>query len=125
MVDYDEGISLEGDLLHLDPDTKVATVSGSPHAYLENRSMKITSVTMQIFNDDEKLRANGNVYVEMKDMNSKSAWATYFDKAKYLRLWGENPYLSQENSIVRGREIRYYVETEKIEAYGVSGSMSE
>ncbi len=80
---------------------------------------------MQIFNDDEKLRANGNVYVEMKDMNSKSAWATYFDKAKYLRLWGENPYLSQENSIVRGREIRYYVETERIEAYGVSGSMSE
>ncbi len=125
MVDYDESISLEGDLLHLDPDTKVATVSGAPHAYLENRSMKITSVTMQIFNDDEKLRANGNVYVEMKDMNSKSAWATYFDKAKYLRLWGENPYLSQENSIVRGREIRYYIDTEKIEAYGVSGSMYE
>ncbi len=125
MIDYDESLSLEGDLLHLDPDTKVATVSGSPKAYVEDRSMKITSVTMQMFNDDEKLRANGNVFVEVRDMNSKSAWATYFDKQKYLRLWGESPYLKKKDSTVRAREIKYYIDTEKIEAMGVSGEISE
>ena len=125
MLDYDESLSLEGDLLHLDPDTKVATVSGSPKAYVEDRSMKITSVTMQMFNDEEKLRANGNVFVEGKDMNSKSAWATYFDKQKYLRLWGENPYLKQKDSVVRAREIKYYIDTQKIEATGVSGEIPQ
>lgn len=125
MVDYDANLSLEGDLLHLDPDTKVATVSGSPKAYVENRSIKITSVTMQMFNDEEKLRANGNVYVEGKDMNSQSAWATYFDKQKYLRLWGENPYLKQKESVVRAREIKYYINTQKVEAMGVSGEIPQ
>lgn len=125
LVDYDESLSLEGELLHLDPDTKIATISGDPHAYVEDRSIKIISVTMQMFNDDEKLRANGDVFVESKDMNSKSAWATYFDKRKYLRLWGETPYLKQGESIVRGREIKYYIDTERIEAYGVSGEIPE
>ena len=125
LVDYDESLSLEGELLHLDPDTKIATISGEPCAYVEDRSIKIISVTMQMFNDDEKLRANGDVFVESKDMNSRSAWATYFDRRKYLRLWGETPYLKQGESIVRGREIKYYIETEKIEAYGVSGEIPE
>lgn len=125
LVDYDESLSLEGELLHLDPDTKIATISGDPHAYVEDRSIKIISVTMQMFNDDEKLRANGDVFVESKDMNSRSAWATYFDKRKYLRLWGETPYLKQGASTVRGREIKYYIETERIEAYGVSGEIPE
>ncbi len=125
LVDYDESLSLEGELLHLDPDTKIATISGAPHAYVEDRSIKIISVTMQMFNDDEKLRANGDVFVESKDMNSRSAWATYFDKRKYLRLWGETPYLRQGASMVRGREIKYYIETERIEAYGVSGEIPE
>ncbi len=125
LVDYDESLSLEGELLHLDPDTKIATISGDPHAYVEERSIKIISVTMQMFNDDEKLRANGDVFVESKDMNSRSAWATYFDKRKYLRLWGETPYLRQGESMVRGREIKYYIETERIEAYGVSGEIPE
>ena len=125
LVDYDESLSLEGELLHLDPDTKIATISGEPCAYVEDRSIKIISVTMQMFNDDEKLRANGDVFVESKDMNSRSAWATYFDRRKYLRLWGETPYLKQGESIVRGREIKYYIESEKIEAYGVSGEIPE
>ena len=125
LVDYDEKLSLEGELLHLDPDTKVATISGDPHAYLEDRSVKIISVTMQMFNDDEKLRANGDVVVESKDMNSRSAWATYFDKRKYLRLWGETPYLRQGGSTVRGREIKYYIESERVEAYGVSGEIPD
>lgn len=125
MIDYDESLSLEGDLLHLDPDTKVATVSGNPKAYVENRSIKISSVTMQMFNDEEKLRANGNVLVEGKDMNSKSAWATYFDEDKYLRLWGESPYLKQKDSVVRAREIKYYIDTEKVEAMGVSGEIPD
>ena len=125
LVDYDEKLSLEGELLHLDPDTKVATISGDPHAYLEDRSVKIVSVTMQMFNDDEKLRANGDVVVESKDMNSRSAWATYFDKRKYLRLWGELPYLRQGESTVRGREIKYYIDSERVEAYGVSGEIPD
>lgn len=125
MIDYDESLSLEGDLLHLDPDTKVATVSESPKAYVENRSIKITSVTMQMFNDDEKLRANGDVFVEGSDMSSRSAWATYFNKNKYLRLWGENPYLKQKESIVRAREIKYYIDNGKVEAIGVSGEIPE
>ena len=125
LVDYDEKLSLEGELLHLDPDTKIATISGDPHAYVEDRSIKIISVTMQMFNDDEKLRANGDVLVESKDMNSRSAWATYFDKRKYLRLWGETPSLQQGGSTVRGREIKYYIDGERIEAYGVSGEIPE
>ena len=125
LVDYDEKLSLEGELLHLDPDTKIATISGDPHAYLEDRSIKIISVTMQMFNDDEKLRANGDVSVESKDMSSRSAWATYFDKRKYLRLWGETPSLKQGESTVRGREIKYYIDTERVEAYGVSGEIPD
>ena len=125
LVDYDEKLSLEGELLHLDPDTKIATISGDPHAYLEDRSVKIVSVTMQVFNDDEKLRANGDVVVESKDMNSRSAWATYFDKRKYLRLWGETPFLRQGESTVRGREIKYYIDSERVEAYGVSGEIPD
>ena len=125
MLDYDESLSLEGDLLHLDPDTKVATVSGSPKAYVEDRSMKITSVTMQMFNYEEKLLANQNIFHERKNKNSKITWATYFDKQKYLRLWGENPYLKQKDSVVRAREIKYYIDTQKIEATGVSGEIPQ
>lgn len=125
MIDYDESISLEGSLLHLDPDTKIATVSGSPYAYLEDRKVRIKSITMQRFNTEEKLRANGDVKVESRDMNSESAWATYYDKQKYLRLWGENPALNQGGSIVRAREIIYYIDTAKIEASSVSGEMPE
>ena len=125
LVDYDESLSLEGELLHLDPDTKIATISGNPHAYVEDRSIKIISVTMQMFNDYEKLRANGDVFVESKDMNSRSAWATYFDKRKYLRLWGETPSLKQGESTVRGREIKYYIDSERVEAYGVSGEIPD
>ena len=125
MLDYDESISLEGGLLHLDPDTKIATVSDNPKAYVEDRSIKIESITMQMFNDEEKLRANGNVFVESKDMNSKSTFATYFNNEKYLKLFGESPYLKQKESIVRAREIKYYIDTEKIEAIGVSGEIPE
>lgn len=125
MMDYDENISLEGQLLHLDPDTKVATVSGSPYAYLENRKVRVQSITMQRFNTEEKLRANGDVTVESREMTSKSAWATYYDKQKYLRLWGESPLLKQGNNVVRAREIIYYIDTGKIEARTASGEMPD
>ncbi len=125
MIDYDTKLSLEGEVLHLDPDTKVATVSGSPKAYVENRTIKITSDTMQIFNDDEKIRANGNVIITSKDMNATSTWATYLEKSRYMRLWGQNPTLKQGDSIIRGREIRYYIDTEVVKAFGISGEIPQ
>ena len=125
MIDYDTKLSVEGELLHLDPDTKIATVSGSPKAYVENRTIKIVSDTMQIFNDDEKLRANGNVIITSKDMNSSSTWATYFEKSRYMKLWGEHPTLKQGDSTISGREIRYYIDTEVVKAFGIMGEMPQ
>lgn len=125
MIDYNDNISLEGNLLHLDPDTKIATMSGEPYAYLENRKYKIRSTTMQRFNTEEKLRANGDVIVKSKDILSSSAWATYSDKKKLLRLWGGSPSIKQDKSTVMAKEIIYNLETQKIEASVVKGEMPE
>ncbi len=48
MIDYADGITMDGDLLHLDPDTKISTASEKPNAYLENRKFNPFAALCQI-----------------------------------------------------------------------------
>jgi len=125
LVNYADGITLEGDLLHLDPDTKIATVSQNPYAYIENRQYKIESITIQMFDSNEKIRANGDVKVYSKDLNSKSSWLIYYNNTKKIRLWGGRPVIDQDESIITAREIIYDLDTESMEGSIVSGQMPD
>lgn len=125
LVNYADGITLEGDLLHLDPDTKIATVSQNPYAYIEDRQYKIESITIQMFDSNEKIRANGDVKVYSKDLNSKSSWLIYYNENKKIKLWGGRPVIDQSSNIITAREIIYDIDTESIEGSVVSGQMPD
>ncbi len=125
MIDYADGLLIEGELLHLDPDTKIATASEKPYAYLEDRKYKIDSITIQMFNTQEKLRANGDVKVFSKDINSESAWLIFYDKSKKIKLWGGNPTIEQEKNTIKARQIMYDIKRNRVEANIVSGEMPD
>ena len=125
LVNYADGVTLEGDLLHLDPDTKIATVSQNPYAYIENRQYKIESVSIQMFDSNEKIRANGDVKVYSKDLNSNSSWLIYYNNIKKIKLWGGRPLIDKDDSIITAREIIYDLDTEVIEGSIVSGQMPD
>ncbi len=121
MFDYEEATSMEAQALVLDPDSKIATSKGEPITYLEDMQIRIKAKTFQRFNSHEKLRANGNVIIDQKDINAKSDWALYYDKDRLMKLFGGNPVIKQKESIIRAREIVYDLNTGKIESTRVSG----
>lgn len=120
---YDDSMSVEGGLVHLDPDTKIVTASIDPYAYLENKEIRVKSISMQLFNDQEKLRANGDVIVNNEDIESNSAWAVYLDKDRTIKFWGGNPIVVQAGSAIHAKELMYFVETQRVQGSIVSGEM--
>ncbi len=121
MFDYEEATAMEAQSLVLDPDSKIATSMGDPITYLEDMEIRIKANTFQRFNSHEKLRANGNVVIDRKDMYAESDWALYYDKARLMKLFGGNPMVVQKESVIRAREIIYNLNTGKIESMRVSG----
>ena len=121
MFDYQEDMSMEGQSIVIDPDTKVATSKGEPITYLEDRKVRIKATTFQRFDSHEKLRANGDVVIDQKNINAESDWALYYDKIKQIKLLGGNPIIIQNGNAIRAREIIYHIDTGEVESTRVSG----
>lgn len=121
MFDYEDDISIEGNQMVIDPDTKIATVKGEPISYMEKRTVRIKANTFQRFDSLEKLRANGSVVINNENIVGRSDWALYFDKTKIIKMLGGNTSVTQDGKTIKAREITYYIETGRTEATGVSG----
>ncbi len=121
MFDYEEATAMEAQTLVLDPDSKIATSKGNPITYLEDMQIRIVAKTFQRFNSQEKLRANGDVVIDQKDIHAESDWALYYDNDRLMKLFGGNPMIIQNESIIRAREVIYNLNTGKITSTRVSG----
>lgn len=116
MFDYEDSMVVEAQSVLLDPDYKIATFKGNPITYLEDMQVRIKAKIFQLFDSEEKLRANGQVIIDQKDVHSESSWASYYDKDGLMKLFGGNPMIKRNENLIKAREISYNLDTGKIEA---------
>ena len=115
----DKPIVIEADTLEYDKKGQIIYYKGN--VIVKKDDFTLTSDTLKIFltenGDVNRIVALGNVRFVKGNREGKSEKAEYFKNGNYIILKG-NAELKQNNNIIEGDEIIYYIETEKAEVVG-------
>ncbi|WP_457639421.1 lipopolysaccharide transport periplasmic protein LptA [Persephonella sp.] len=112
-------VVIEADTLEYDKNRQVIVYKGN--VVVKKEDFTLWSDLLKIFlnkeGDIEKILAIGNVRFVKGDRKGKSEEAEYFKDKNYIILKG-NAQLQQNNNIIEGDEIVYYIDSEKAEVVG-------
>ncbi|WP_456383412.1 lipopolysaccharide transport periplasmic protein LptA [Persephonella sp.] len=115
----DKPIVIEADTLEYDKKDQIIVYTGN--VVVKKDDFTLWSDKLKIFLDQKgdikKILAVGNVRFVKGNRKGKSEEAEYYKDKNYIILKG-NAQLQQDNNIIEGDEIIYYIDTEKAEVVG-------
>jgi len=118
-TDTEKPIVIEADTLEYDKKNHLILYEGN--VVVKKDDFTLWSDKLKIFLDQngdiKKIVAVGNVRFTKGNRKGKSEEAEYYKDKNYIILKG-NAQLQQDNNIIEGDKIIYYIDTEKAEVIG-------